>query len=169
MHAYSRSQRSRSASASSTFLYLKAPDGNVFILVEQRNQQEPSTDPHSRTRSLRGRRNLLRKRQESAHISPIFCYLEPLFTSKPRRSVLDSPLSRYDPFCRADSWPAAVDFMIVNSLEGFYNHGVYAPRWDSHQAPVEAKPQVNRGGRHGDVSNRIPGLLGHHFFFRVDG
>ncbi len=44
------------------------------------------------------------KAVESVHISPICRRIEQLCTSKSRKSGLDSPLSRYDHFYRADSW-----------------------------------------------------------------
>ena len=42
---------------------------------------------------------------DSAHIPPIPQQIAPLFLSKSGESGLNSPLSRYDHFYPADSWP----------------------------------------------------------------
>ncbi len=53
--------------------------------------------------SLCGRNRSTAKAVESVHISPISRRIEQLCTSKSTKSGLDSPLSRYDHFYRADS------------------------------------------------------------------
>ena len=62
---------------------------------------QPPT-PYRRIQPRRQKRSTA-KAVESVHIPPIFRQIELLFSSKSRKSVLDSPLSRYDHFCRRGS------------------------------------------------------------------